>query len=493
VIDADLLDLFDIEAEQLELLTEDEQRELLEGLQALVGGETPDQFIRRLWYWEPPPEHVRPLLDVMQQARLRQLRICLSMPPGHAKTTMLLRCLVWWLSLSPSDLCAYVSYNERQALKKSRVCRAMALKAGLMVTRDNKAMSEWHLHQGGGLLAGGARSGLTGNRVPGLLVYDDPYKDHKDANSPTIRETVQENFKTVAFTRLQGGSIIVLHTRWHEDDLIGWLLKEHKWDHINVPAISQEGIKDALGRRPGVPAWPDKYPIEICTKPCGHDGHLAEIRTTIGEHWWNGMYEGVPPRIGTSVFHEPVTYRKATEFRWAGKRGCISVDPAATASTKADWSIIMVLAMEGYGIDTRMWIYECIRLQVEIPQLVRQIRSVQQRYNLLVVCEAVAGFKSVPQMLRDQDPELRVVECDHGGKDKFTRSQPVASAWNGGRVLVPNDPQCAEWVNPMVRVFRAFTGLNDLHDDDVDAAAHGWNKMYRAKPPLTQGSYEAVM
>ena len=501
-----LLNTLDITPEQLDALSPAEQEQLCDSLENLVGGESPAEFISRVWYWEPPPPHLMPILDVVQQARVRPLRVCLAMPPGHAKTTTLLRCIVWWLSKSRTDVCAYVSYNERQALKKSRQCRLFAERAGLDVPAASSALSEWKLHEGGGLLAGGARSGLTGNRVPGLLVYDDPYKDAKDANSAAIRETVQENFKSVAFTRLQGGSIIVLHTRWHEDDLIGWLTKDLKWDMINVPAYSQPGIKDVLGRTPGKAAWPKAYPYEICKEPCGHDGHLAEIRSTIGEHWWHAMFMGVPRAIGKSVFHEPARYSLST-FSWQGKRGVIAVDPAATAATSADWSVIMVCAMEGYGVETKMWIVDVIRVQQEIPQLVRTIKAVQKKYNLLVAAEAIAGFKAVPQSLRDQDPTLRVIDITTGGKDKFTRAQPLASAWNGElwemepdgtqtlvrteqRVFVPLD---APWAEPLIKEFKKFTGLGDKEDDQVDAGSHGWNVLYRPRHVPRQASYESVL
>lgn len=502
---SEILNTLDVSPEQLDQLSSAEQDQLCDSLEALVGGEDPKEFISRVWYWEPPPRHLMPILDVVAQARIRPLRICLAMPPGHAKTTTLLRCIVWWLMRSRTDVCAYVSYNERQALKKSRVARLYAERAGLSIPASSSALNEWKLHEGGGLLAGGARSGLTGNRVPGLLIYDDPYKDAKDANSPAIRETVQENFKSVAFTRLQGGSIIVLHTRWHEDDLIGWLTRDLKWDLINVPAFSQAGVKDALGRKPGEAAWPQQYPYEVCTVPCGHDGHLAEIRATIGEHWWHAMYVGTPRTIGKSVFHEPARY-SLKDFNWQGKRGVIAIDPAATASTSADWSVLMVCAMSGYGIETKMWIVDVIRVQQEIPQLVRTAKAVQKKYNLMIACEAIAGFKAVPQSLRDQDPTLRVLDITTGGKDKFTRSQALASAWNGElwdidadgkeilvsteqRVFVPND---APWAEPLIKEFKKFTGLGDLEDDQVDAGAHAWNTLYRKIQIKRQRSVEEL-
>src|SRR5580692_8061931 len=137
-------------------------------------------------------------------------------------------------------------------------------------------------------------------RIPGLAIVDDPYKDEFEARSAAINNQVKERFKAIAFTRLQGGSVIVLHTRWAEDDLIGWLTRELKWDYVNIATVCDDERDDSLGRTLGEPAWPEKYPYEICSGPCGHDGHLKEIRATIGEHLWAAMYQGRPRPLGTA-------------------------------------------------------------------------------------------------------------------------------------------------------------------------------------------------
>jgi hypothetical protein len=220
-----------------------------------------------------------------------------------------------------------------------------------------------------------------------------------------VNNAVKERFKAIAFTRLQGGSIVVLHTRWSEDDLIGWLHRDLKWEYINIPTMS-ESADDILGRGMDEPAWPEKYPYKRCTGPCAHDGHLEEIRETIGEHLWAAMYQGRPRPIGRSVFHEPGRF-ELSKFSWVGKRGCIVIDPAATAKTSSDFSVLAVCAMEGFGSASRMYVCDVIRTQVEIPELVQLAMNLQQRYKLMVACEAVGGFKAVPQSLRAMNPKMR--------------------------------------------------------------------------------------
>ena len=517
--------LLGVDVNLVQCLEQQEQDRLATGLNKLVGGESLRDYIRRVTPHEPPQRHFDPVIDVLEYARLRPVRIVFDMAPGHAKTTLLMKAIAWWLSpqQSPADLCAYITHSAEQARTKSRIAKDTYLAGtGDELSEDKTADGFWLTPQGGGLRALGSKGGLTGSRVPGLLVYDDPYKDMQEARSQAINAMVIERFRGVAYTRLQGGSIIVLHTRWHVDDLIGFITREFidknlGWDKISIPAICEDPSTDVLERRgphkdlatgrdvAGEVAWPEKYPYELCLEDdgetprmCGHDGHLKELRLTLGELMFAAMYQGQPRPEGTLVFREPARYRlrdgidKATgrivksEFSWTGKRGVIAIDPAATESTAGDWSALVVMASEGFGIRTRIWIVDVIRVQVDVPTLVKMARRLQSEYKLFIACEAVAGFKAVPQSLRAIDPGLRVIDVEVGGKDKFTRAQPLAGAWNDDRVMVPMD---AEWAEPFIYEYCRFTGVNDAHDDQVDAGAHGFNILYRAAKPVTEDDY----
>lgn len=520
------LALPEYDPDNLQYLTEAEQIELQDGLESLVGGERPVDFVNRLWPDEPIPGHLLPIVDAIEQARVAPVRCTIDVGPGHAKTTILLRLLIWWLCRSPADQNAYVTYSGAQAMDKSSLALDYADMVGLRLAPDSQGKGHWHTPERGGLIAAGARGKLTGQRVPGIILYDDPYKDEQEARSIAINGQVISRFKGVAYTRLQGGSIFVLHTRWGENDLIGWINKNLKWDRIHIPTIA-DSRDDLLGRRIisktqwlalskverasfgpikdlkdeayGEVAWPQKYPYAICTEPCGHDGHLEDIRRTIGEALWWALYGGAPRPIGKAIFHEPSRYRKndlveggrtlrKSEFTWTKKRGCIPADTAASAKTSADFSAILVVAMSGYGIETQMWIYDMIHVQEEVPEVCTILERVQKKYRLLIAVETVAANagRAVSQMLRRANSKLRIVDVEVGGKDKFTRSVPLSAAWNQGRVHIPMDE---EWADELIEEFKLFTGVDDLHDDIVDAAAHGWNLLYRERPVITEADY----
>lgn len=446
-----------------EKMSPDEQRLVDDAF----SGEQLVDYIARVSPHLPPPRHVKLVCDIIERARWQVVHECISMPPRHAKTTTFMHAIPWWLERYPADTSAYFSYNEHQAQSKSRIARAIAKRENVQLKNDTKSVGEWRTEQLGGMLAGGVGGALTGQGVQGLFVVDDPYPNREKADSAVYRETVEEWFREVVITRSEGMSVIVMHTRWHVDDLIGYLTEKHGWSCTNIPALAE--ANDPLGRQLDEPLWPARFP----------KAHLDEVRGIIGEWSFAALYQGHPRPKGGEVFAEPGRF-DLSKFKIDGHRACLGVDPATTAKTKADHSAIVEMAMKGYGNATEAYITHVRRMQVTTPQLVACLVDMQRRRRLLIVVEAVAGFKAVPQMLRASDPRLRIVEVTPS-VDKFVRAQPCASAWNGGRVMVPYE---ADWdVDAYLQEMRRFTGADDNEDDQVDATAHAFNALYKDRPP----------
>lgn len=137
--------------------------------------------------------------------------------------------------------------------------------------------------RGGGLLATGINSGVTGFGAD-LPVVDDPVKDAQEADSAAHRKRVITEYRSTLATRVHpGGSVLLVMTRWHERDLAGELLDI--WSHTNVPAVAEAGVPDALGRMPGA----------AMTSALGFTAdHFAAARRTSGERAWYALYAGVP-------------------------------------------------------------------------------------------------------------------------------------------------------------------------------------------------------
>lgn len=456
----------DITPEAWAALSPAEQDELADHVETLYGGESLHDFMLRMAPHHPPPRHLKPLLDVIEESRWnRLLKVGISMPPGHAKTTLFLNAFAWWLTKFPADTCAYNSFNATAALSKSVLARALTQRAGVELSEETNNKAEWRTTAGGGLLAGGMAS-LTGKRVQGPLVIDDPYSGPLDAFSPAYRESVWNDVFTVAMTRREGAPMFLIHTRWHEDDVIGRLKREVKekgltgWRFINLPALAE--ADDPLGREPGEALWSDLFPT--------HD--LEVIRADQGEYNFAALYQGEPRPRGGAVFGDPSYYDPAT-FKMDGWRLVLAGDPAASTKTSADYSASGVLAIRGQGAEREGRVLYAYRKQVPIPQFANDLLAMQHQFGETAInIEAVGGFKAIPQMLRAIHPDLRINEIVPVG-DKFTRAQPVAAAWNTARLLVPaNSPP---WLGPFLDEIAKFTGVNDKSDDQVDWLAHAWN------------------
>ena len=427
-------------------------------LETTAAGQSIQDFVPRMSPVMPggipglAPTHLRAFTDILARMEYEPQRVCVSVPPRHSKSETVVHAAAWWLTRHPEQTIAYTSYSSEFALSRSARIREICEAAGVKMKSRKFRSNEWRTAQGGGVIATGVGGPLTGLGC-NILIVDDPLKNREEAESSTIREKTWGWFTSTAMTRLTpGGSAIVVHTRWHVDDLIG-RLRKHKtgripWQIINLPALSQEGA----------PLWPEGGWTTDA---------LADKRAEIGEYDWASLYMGNPRPKGGRMFEEPSYYDKPNISGAA--RVLISCDPAATKSTHADYSAIVTAACY---LDAKRQV--CIdvldvkRMQVEIPFLARLLAEEQAKWRCPVVVEAVGGFKAVPQILRTLAPGVRIIEIQPT-TDKFTRALPCSAAWNAGRIQLPKN---RPWLVAFVDEVTDFTGLGDAHDDQVDALAH---------------------
>ncbi|QWY84352.1 terminase [Mycobacterium phage Knocker] len=251
-----------------------------------------------------------------------KINLLITMPPQEGKSTT---ASVWTplraLQLNPNRRIILATYADALAEMHSRTARAMIEthgtdvrdkltgltapdRIGLKLAAGNSKVSHWSVEGGnGGLLAAGIGSTITGMPAD-LMVIDDPFKNAVEADSATHRSKVDTWFSTVALTRLApDASIILIQTRWHPEDLAGKILagerllprEERTWRHINIPAISEAGIKDALKRPPGVPMVSARDTPEA-------KRNFAMTRKQVGERTWYALYQGSPTNPAGGIF-----------------------------------------------------------------------------------------------------------------------------------------------------------------------------------------------
>jgi predicted phage terminase large subunit-like protein len=468
-------------------LTPEELAEYDRIQEADYGGEGLADFIRRVAPHEPPPPHLDPIIAALERAKLLgHQRVCLSIPPRHAKSTTIRRALVWWMQQHPADCSAYVSRTCDGAEAQSRKMRMLANQIRIPLRRGSQRDDRWETEFGGGLIATGIDGMLTGNPITGLGIIDDPIKSRAEANSEAYRERVWDFFNDVLMTRLEGpASVFVIHTRWDIDDLIGRLLAEGGWDVINLPALAED--RDPLGRKPGEPLWRERFDRE----------RLLKIQKR-NQFTFDSLYQGKPTPKGARLFYGPPRYYDPKDPTLNGLRGChvlIGADPAATEKTTADHSAAVAMAVQPPFDNPTIYILDVYREQVEVPRQARDLLAFQRKnFGAKLWVEAVAGFKAVPQLIKDLAPGVLVEGITPKG-DKRQRAERYASAWNDGRVLLPkSDPHlpgstvAPPWVAQYIKELQRFTGKPGGEDDQVDASANAFNEIVDMREEQPTGS-----
>lgn len=470
-----------------------EELALWQELESLAGEDSLLDWVPLMSPTFQRPEHLRELAKLLVRAQFEPVYATIAIPPRHSKTETIVHSIPWRLLRDPTCEIAYCTYESNLAYSKSRRMREIAEAVGVKLKQGNKGVQEWSTKEGGKLIATGVGGPITGKGAK-LLIIDDPLKNREEAESPVIRQKIWDWFTSTAMTRVEpGGSVIVCHTRWHDDDLIGRIKREFPpgqgldWTHISAPAVTEtletitvNGEEVTEPKRRAL--WPSRWNLD----------ELDKKRKLVGEYDWSALYQGEPRPKGGRLFSAATRYQVANIIE--GREPCkiiIGADPAATEATNADFSAIVVASFTGSwdkedpsnvdNLGFRGDILEVWKGQVTVPEFVKRLRDMAVKWGAPIAVEAVAGFKAIPQMLRAMDKTLRIVPAPAIG-DKFTRSLPVAAAWGYGRVRVPDDVANNPWVHDFLTEVEKFTGVKDKHDDQVDALAHAYNAAQTLMP-----------
>lgn len=368
-----------------------------------------------------------------------------------------------YLHRHPEKRVAYCSYaqkfSETQAVKAHRYARA----AGVQPNPLMRSRKDWQTVQGGGLFATGVGGEFTG-RGADLLIIDDPIRDRVQADSPAYRNNVWSWFEDVAETRYEpGASVVVLMTRWHEDDFSGRLIKFRgdEFTVVRIPSLA-DGLDaygkaeapDPLGRDLDVPLWPERYGFEA----------LDKIRRE-KPYTFASLYQGLPRPKEGRLFGEPTFYTKLPE----SYRVVLGGDLAYSAASRADHSAVVVFFVSRED-DRDIWYVRTVeRWQENINGSLEKLERLQKQYGgAQLNVEGNGPQKAVADLLQDKGLTVNRV---NRVTDKYSEAQAFAEAWNSDRVRVP---ESASWLSDFLEEIQNFTGINDASDDQIDAAVNGY-------------------
>jgi predicted phage terminase large subunit-like protein len=396
-----------------------------------------------------------------------------SMPPRHGKSEFTSKYfLAWYLGTWPWKRVILGGYESDFASSWGRKVRDLLTEYGeqafgVTLSANSSAADRWEIaRHGGGMQTAGVGGALTGKGAD-LLVIDDPVKNSEQAQSATYREKAWDWYASTAYTRLEpGGAVIVIQTRWHEDDLAGKILTNaddsEPWDVLNLPAIAEEN--DQLGRQPGQALWPERY----------NEADLARIQSRLGPFWWSALYQQRPsPREGN--FFQPEWF-EVVNAAPADARRVRFWDKAATAGA-GDWTAGAKVAAK----DGTYWIEDVRRVRLasgDRDKLIRQTAELDG-IEVSIIGEQEPGSSGKDQALAF----IKLlsgfpVRCVPATGSKEVRADPLASQAQAGNVKIVR----GTWNKPFLDELASFP--RGTHDDQVDAASGAFNGLQRTASRL---------
>ncbi len=433
-------------------------------------------FVSRVnprYKWYP---HVKQLAAILQRVADGELsRLMVFMPPRHGKSELVSRLFsAYYLYRHPEKWVGINSYAAELAYTFSRNSRDNYARIGGTVKGDAAAIKHWETGEGGGLWAAGVGGPITGKGFH-LGIIDDPIKNAEEAQSDTIRRKHKDWYDSTFYTREEpGAAIIVIQTRWHEDDLSGYILgkeseEPENWHIVHFEAIKEENepeypptcTTEPDTRKPGEPLAPLRYTLD----------KLNKIARRIGLYFFGALYQQRPrPREGSTFKFAnfkiaDVSPANASRVRYWDKAG-------TEGGGKYSCGVLMARADTGL-----FYVEDVIRGQWSALQRENAIKTTAEldraKYGLIpnwTEQEPGSGGKeSAESTVRNLAGFIIYSERVTG--DKATRAMPFSSQHEAGNVYLVR----GDWNRAYIDELTMFP--NGAYSDQVDGSSGAFNKL----------------
>ncbi len=414
------------------------------------------------------PAQVLALIGLLERIERREVtRAIVEMPPRSSKSTHVSRLFpAWWLGRHASDNVIIASYGEELATGHGREVRNLIESPDYpfetTMRADSRAAGRWQTEQGGGLIAAGVGTGLTGFGGH-LMILDDPVKGREEAESVLTRDHTWAWYQEVFLTRLQkNGVVVVLGTRWHEDDPIGRILNSKgadSWERLRIPYIA--GVADQIGRQPG-------EVLDVF-------GEVPSVeRGEISSYGFSALYQQSPTPASGGVFRK----------EWMTRRYCTCGRPQVCGNMElptktARWNVFQSMDIGGkqgvghdpsalatWGTDgISKFVLDYWSSQVEYSDVKSHVVTQWRKWRprMMYVEDATWAQPLISDLRRESG--VRVHGVPTRG-NKWTRADAVSPEFEGGRVVLPED---ATWLPDWMHDHVAFPAAT--HDEAVDTTS----------------------
>lgn len=410
-----------------------------------------------------PAAHHRLILDKLESvARGETSRLALFLPPGSAKSTYAsILFPPWFLAQEPKSAIIAASHTQELAERWGRRCRNLIAEhgnqLGVGLSPDATAIGRWETTQGGEYFAAGVGGSITGRRAD-LALIDDPVRSREDADSELIRNRTWDWYRSDLYTRLKPGArIILIQTRWHEDDLAGRLMAEmatggDQWDVVSLPALAEDD--DPLGRRPGQPLWPEWEDADA----------LAQKRRAVGPRDWSALYQQRPaPEEGD--YFKAEWLREYDRLPAKETLHFYGASDYAVTSNGGDYTCHLVLGIDPEG---RLYLVDLWRKQASSDvwvdafcDLVRERKPLGWAEEKGQISAGIGPF--LERRMRERQAFVAREQFPTRG-DKAVRAQSIRGRVSLNGLYLPKN---APWAAEFRRELLSFPA--GKHDDQVDA------------------------
>lgn len=405
-------------------------------------------------------------LEAVERGEIKRLMI--TMPPRHGKSMLASEFFpAWYMGRNPDHYVVTATYAQELADDFGRKVKNQIedgafreIFPGVGLADDSKSAKRFHIEgshggyehattQRGAFYAVGVGGPLTG-RGAHLLLIDDPVKNREDAESEVMRKKTKDWYTSTAYTRLMpGGRIVVIQTRWHEDDLAGWLQSEHDhegWTVLDLPAINDNG--EAL--------WPEQYDVPA----------LEQIKRALPPRDWSALYQQRPsPDTGDYFKREWII---PVDDAHIPPRNTMAIYGASDYAVTADGGDYTVHAVVGIAHDGRMFLLDLWRAQVSSDVWVDALCALVRKWKPIGWAEEAGQIKAgigpflVKRMIDTESYTVREQFPTRG--DKAVRAQSIRARMAMQGLYVPSS---APWLSDLISELMSFPV--GVHDDQADA------------------------
>lgn len=453
---------------------------------------------------EPAHELIASALEQVVDGLITRLMI--FAPPQHGKSELVsVRLPAYWLGKRPNDPVAVASYAADLAQSKSREVRQIVEgdeyrvvfgdKSGLerspvVTRRTSRAVNHWYLSEPyrGRMWAGGVGGPVTGHGFK-LAIIDDPHENWEQAQSETMRTKVYEWWRGTFRPRVWGGgAIILVMTRWHDEDLAGKLLKEQgsQWTVLRLPALAETqadrdanneylglptGQPDPLNREPNEPLAPKRYSFS----------DLKEIQRDVGSLVWGSEYQGVPRALeGNRFKREWFTRRQKAVPQFVTGRVRYWDKAGTQDGGKYTAGVLISRSTEGhyYIEDVVRGQWSALAREEIMKQTAEQDAMKYGKFSVNIYVEqepGSGGKESAESTVRNLAGFNIFTDLPSGSKD--VRLEPFAAQAEAGNITLIEGTWNRDFIEEFIMI------PNGSFRDQSDATSGAFNKLHEADTP----------